>query len=261
MSHEVQNKKSPNTFQAETSLEKFPDLPRDFKGVWIPREIWLHTELSWFEKMLWAEIDSLDCLETGCTASNKYFMKFFSSQERIIQMSISRLKKLGLIAQTHFDGRTRTLRSSLKSTYEIFCTSATKTSKSEVQKNAPLGCKKMHPPPLEPPDPLIGIRTKNRSSCEGGEPPAAASPVASLKEEEPSEQEREEIERRHRESIAYHKQEGTKPPVKSKKWERATLKSIRKENAIKPAQSTIERNKAIAYRDECAQRLREEMRL
>ncbi len=50
--------------------------PRDFKGVWIPKEIWLNNNLSIIEKIFLVEIDSLDN-ESGCYASNKYFADFF----------------------------------------------------------------------------------------------------------------------------------------------------------------------------------------
>ena len=33
---------------------------RDFKGVWIPKEIWLSTDLKVMEKLILVEIDSLD---------------------------------------------------------------------------------------------------------------------------------------------------------------------------------------------------------
>ncbi len=42
---------------------------RDFKDVWIPREIWLSTELSLMEKVLFVKIHSLDN-ERGCFASS-----------------------------------------------------------------------------------------------------------------------------------------------------------------------------------------------
>ena len=41
---------------------------RDFKGVWIPKEIWLSADLSLTEKALFVEIHSLDN-ERGCFAS------------------------------------------------------------------------------------------------------------------------------------------------------------------------------------------------
>ena len=83
--------------------------PRDFKGVWIPKDIWLHTELSFLEKCLAAEIDSLDG-DDGCYASNQYFMNLFGLKESTIRNAIGKLKKLNLVKQVGFDGRERILR-------------------------------------------------------------------------------------------------------------------------------------------------------
>lgn len=59
---------------------------RDFKGIWIPKEIWLSNELTLQEKVILVEIDSLDNDE-GCFASNKYFADFFNlSTSRISQI-------------------------------------------------------------------------------------------------------------------------------------------------------------------------------
>lgn len=82
--------------------------PRDFKGVWIPKEIWLHPELSMLEKCLAAEINSLDG-DDNCYAGNEYFAKFFGVTERHIRRAISNLKKLGIVEQVNFDGRIRYL--------------------------------------------------------------------------------------------------------------------------------------------------------
>lgn len=97
----------------EDSLDE-NNLPRTFKGIWIPKEIWLRKELSFFEKCLWAEIDSLDDEKLGCTASNSYLCNIFDVQERTLQNALSKLKNLGMIAQEHFNGRIRTLRSGVK---------------------------------------------------------------------------------------------------------------------------------------------------
>lgn len=83
-------------------------MQRDFKGVWIPKDIWLNEQLDITEKAVFAEIDSLDN-ENGCTASNDYFTKFFKVSESTITRAISHLKELGLI-ESSFDGRVRTLR-------------------------------------------------------------------------------------------------------------------------------------------------------
>ena len=54
---------------------------RDFKGVRIPRDIWLSEQLSIMEKVLFVEINSLDN-ERGCFASNAYFAEFFQVSSR-----------------------------------------------------------------------------------------------------------------------------------------------------------------------------------
>ena len=82
---------------------------RDFKGVWIPKEIYLNKELSWTDKILLLEIDSLDN-EDGCFASNAYFSELLGISQINVSKSISKLKKLGYIRQESFDGRTRIYR-------------------------------------------------------------------------------------------------------------------------------------------------------
>lgn len=83
-------------------------MERDFKGIWIPKEIWLDNRLNVTEKALFAEINSLDT-ENHCTASNDYFSKFFDVSESTITRGIAHLKELGLI-ESEFDGRVRKLR-------------------------------------------------------------------------------------------------------------------------------------------------------
>ena len=86
---------------------------RAFKGIWIPKEIWLDKRLTYFERCLLAEIHSLDDPERGCYASNQYFCEFFNERERKIQEGLSKLKQCGYIIQEKFDGRIRTLRANL----------------------------------------------------------------------------------------------------------------------------------------------------
>lgn len=83
---------------------------RDFKGVWIPKEVWLNKDLSIIEKCLLVEIDSLDNGEKGCFASNEYLATFFNLSESRMANIISDLKKRGFINQIYFDGRHRGLR-------------------------------------------------------------------------------------------------------------------------------------------------------
>ena len=69
---------------------------RDFKGIWIPKEIWLSDKLSLMEKVLFVEIHSLDN-ERGCFASNRYFADFFGVSDRQIRTHIGSLKRHGFV--------------------------------------------------------------------------------------------------------------------------------------------------------------------
>ena len=69
---------------------------RDFKGVWIPRDIWLSENLSLMEKVLFVEVHSLDN-ERGCFASNRHFGKFFRLSDRQIRRHLASLKEKGFI--------------------------------------------------------------------------------------------------------------------------------------------------------------------
>jgi len=69
---------------------------RDFKGVWIPKEIWLSPDLKAPEKMLWAEINSLDN-EFGCVADNDHFEKVLNLKVTQIREYIKRLKDMDMI--------------------------------------------------------------------------------------------------------------------------------------------------------------------
>lgn len=72
---------------------------RDFKGIWIPREIWLSKYLTLQEKVFLVEIDSLDNKD-GCFASNAYFADFFGLSIRRARVIISSLVKKGRMTST-----------------------------------------------------------------------------------------------------------------------------------------------------------------
>lgn len=82
---------------------------RAFKGVWIPVEIWDSMELSWMEKCLLAEINSLDS-GTGCYAGNEFLAERFKTTAGNIAKIISELRSRGFIEDVAFDGRTRWIR-------------------------------------------------------------------------------------------------------------------------------------------------------
>lgn len=82
---------------------------REFKGVWIPKEIWLCKDLTALDRVIYAEIDSLDN-ENHCTASNKYFAEFCGVGEATITRSIQKLIDKGYIEVISFDGRHRVIK-------------------------------------------------------------------------------------------------------------------------------------------------------
>lgn len=82
---------------------------RDFKGIWISKEIWLRKDLNALDKIILAEIDSLDN-ENHCIAGNEYFAEFCQCSESKITKTIKKLIELNLVEQIHFDGRHRKLR-------------------------------------------------------------------------------------------------------------------------------------------------------
>lgn len=84
-------------------------MKRDFKGVWIPKEIYLWDELNWTEKLLLVEINSLDG-EKGCFASNEHFANHLNKSKTYVSKRISKLKNMGIVYQDKFNGRQRVLR-------------------------------------------------------------------------------------------------------------------------------------------------------
>ncbi len=88
-------------------------MQRDFKGVWIPSEIWLSEKLSLIEKVLFVEIYYLDN-ERGCFASNRYFAEFFGVSDRQIRNIIGSLKSKGFIIVTVQNRNERVIRAAGK---------------------------------------------------------------------------------------------------------------------------------------------------
>jgi len=92
----------------------YEELERDFKGIWIPKEIWFDEELTALEKIILVEINSLDVGEKGCYASNKYLAEFCQCTEIKISNSVKKLIELGYVEVIKFDGRKRYLKTDLK---------------------------------------------------------------------------------------------------------------------------------------------------
>lgn len=86
---------------------------RDFKGVWIPKEVWLDTRLNALDKVILMEIDSLDQGEKGCYASNEHLANFCQCSKTKVSTAISKLIECGYLYIQNFDGRKRELKSRL----------------------------------------------------------------------------------------------------------------------------------------------------
>lgn len=92
-------------------------ITRNFKGIWIPKDIYLNDDLNWTEKILLIEIDSLDG-GNGCFASNKHFSEFLGVSERTITSAISNLKNKGFIKNISFNGRKRIIKIRLEENFQ-----------------------------------------------------------------------------------------------------------------------------------------------
>jgi DNA-binding transcriptional ArsR family regulator len=87
---------------------------RDFKGVWIPREIYLDKSLPWSAKIIFLEIHSFSGGTKECFMSNEYLGEFVGISPTQVSRHISLLKSRGLIELVSFDGVTRVLKSLLE---------------------------------------------------------------------------------------------------------------------------------------------------
>ena len=87
---------------------------RNFQGIWIPRSIYLNTQVNWHAKILFLEIHSFTENGRECYISNRYIASFLQISERQVTRYISLLKSLGWIAETSFNGRRRYLKSLLR---------------------------------------------------------------------------------------------------------------------------------------------------
>ncbi|MGL6065016.1 MAG: helix-turn-helix domain-containing protein [Fusobacteriaceae bacterium] len=76
------------------------EMERGFKGVWIPKNIWLSKELNMTEKFLLIEIDSLCNENADCYASNQFLGEFLGLSKDTVSNIISKLAKRNFITVT-----------------------------------------------------------------------------------------------------------------------------------------------------------------
>ena len=82
------------------------DKENDFKGLWIPKEIWDDGRLKLIEKIILALIVNLDTGD-GCYASNAWIADFCGCTQRTVTNAIARLASSGRIKVLGYDGRKR----------------------------------------------------------------------------------------------------------------------------------------------------------
>lgn len=93
-------------------------MDRDFKGIWIPKEIWMSDKLTLQEKIFFVEIDSLDN-SSWCFASNAYFAEFFWISKTRVSLVIKSLvdKKYITLKLIYKEGTQQILKRVLKVCY------------------------------------------------------------------------------------------------------------------------------------------------
>lgn len=98
-----------------------PENPvKQYKGVWLPKEILDNPDLTPTEKILLAIIESLDDEEAGgCYASNEYLGEKLGTSGKVASNLIASLKKKGYLTQTKFDGRVRFVRAALSPKWNL----------------------------------------------------------------------------------------------------------------------------------------------
>lgn len=84
---------------------------RDFKGIWIPREVYLDKTIPWTAKVIFLEIHSFSEDGKECFMSNEYLGEFVDLTPTQVSRHISKLKAKGWIELVSFDGTRRVLKS------------------------------------------------------------------------------------------------------------------------------------------------------
>ena len=74
---------------------------RDFKGVWIPKEIWHLKDLNITEKIVLSMVNTLSEQDEWCFANNEYFAKLLNLSKGRVSKIINILVKKGYL-ETNF---------------------------------------------------------------------------------------------------------------------------------------------------------------
>jgi hypothetical protein len=74
---------------------------REFKGVWIPRDLYLNDELSWTDKLIIIEIDCFSRNGMPCFISNEHLCNHLKVSASTIEKSLKKTEDLGYISRSH----------------------------------------------------------------------------------------------------------------------------------------------------------------
>jgi len=86
---------------------------RTFKGVWIPKDLYLEKGLTWTQKLILLEVDSFSTNGLPCFVSNEHLSDFTQASLSSVEKGISKLVQAGYLIRTRqrIDGKsTRFLR-------------------------------------------------------------------------------------------------------------------------------------------------------
>lgn len=73
---------------------------RNFKGVWIPKGLYLADGLTWTQKLILLEVDSFSANDLPCFVSNDHLSTFTKASVSSIEKSISKLVQYGYLERT-----------------------------------------------------------------------------------------------------------------------------------------------------------------
>ena len=76
-------------------------MQRDFKGIWIPKEIWHLKDLNITEKIVLSVVNTLSEQDDGCFANNEYFAQLLNLSKGRVSKIINLLVKKGYL-ETNF---------------------------------------------------------------------------------------------------------------------------------------------------------------
>lgn len=96
-------------YQSGAPLIFLKKMDRQFKGIWIPADVWLNKSLTLIDKVILAEVDSFTGNGKSYFKSNSKLAEETGLGVSTISRSVKKLIDLGLV-KSNFDGRHRHLR-------------------------------------------------------------------------------------------------------------------------------------------------------